>query len=188
MSQVDAAAELQAFIRESRRVVAFTGAGISTDSGIPDFRSPNSPWMRHKPIAFEQFMASAEARREAWRRKFAMDDLYRGAQPNTGHHALSALVASGKMPGIITQNIDGLHQASGTPPEQVVELHGNGTYAHCLSCNRRFELADVRERFEATGEAPACSVCGGIVKSATISFGQEMPAEPMRRARELALG
>ncbi len=188
MTPADAIAEMRALIRGSRSVVAFTGAGISTESGIPDFRSPNSPWMRHKPIPFEQFMGSAAARREAWRRKFAMDDLYRGAQPSTGHHALAALVASGKMPGIITQNIDGLHQASGVPPERVVELHGNGTYAHCLSCGRRFELGHVRERFEATGEAPACSACGGVVKAATISFGQEMPAEPMRRAQELTLG
>jgi NAD-dependent deacetylase len=178
---------LQALVRGARVVVGFTGAGISTESGVPDFRSPGSPWLRHKPIPFEAFLASAEARREAWRRKFALDDLYRHAQPNRGHRALAALVGSGKMPAVITQNIDGLHQQSGIPSERIVELHGNGTYAVCLSCGRRHELAWVRGRFEADGEPPACESCGGLVKSATISFGQAMPAEPMRRAEALAL-
>jgi NAD-dependent deacetylase len=178
---------LQELVAGARRVVGFTGAGISTESGIPDFRSPNSPWTRHKPIPFEAFLRSPEARREAWRRKFAMDDLYRGAQPSRGHRALAALVHAGKMPAVITQNIDGLHQDSGIPPDRVVELHGNGTYATCLSCGQRHELDQVRPRFEATGEPPDCEACGGIVKSATISFGQSMPEEPMRRARELTL-
>lgn len=168
-------------------VVGFTGAGISTESGIPDFRSPNSPWMRNKPIPFEAFIRSGEARREAWRRKFTMDDLYCDARPSRGHLALAALLAAGRMPGVITQNIDGLHQASGIPADRVIELHGNGTYATCLACGRRHELTWVRPRFEATGEPPACAACGGLVKSATISFGQAMPAESMRRARDLAL-
>jgi len=168
-------------------VVAFTGAGVSTESGVPDFRSPNSPWMRNKPIPFEAYVASAEARREAWRRKFTMDDLYRGAEPGIGHRALATLVLSGRSPGVITQNIDGLHQAAGVPGDKVVELHGNGTYATCLSCCRRYELPWVRARFEASGDAPACEACGGIVKSATISFGQAMPEPAMRRAQDLAL-
>jgi len=178
---------LERFVAEARCIVGFTGAGISTESGVPDFRSPDSPWMRHKPIPFEAFVRSPEARREAWRRKFTMDDLYRGAQPSRGHAALAALVTAGRMPAIITQNIDGLHQATGIPPECVVELHGNGTYAACLSCARRHELDRIRRHFEATGDPPACEACGGIVKSATISFGQAMPEPAMRRARELAL-
>jgi NAD-dependent deacetylase len=180
-------AALQELVARAGTVVGFTGAGISTESGIPDFRSPNSPWTRNKPIPFEAFLRSRDARREAWRRKFAMDDLYRGAQPSRGHRALAALVHAGKMPAVITQNIDGLHQASGISPDRVVELHGNGTYAVCLSCGWRHELDWVRPRFEATGEPPDCEACGGIVKSATISFGQSMPEEPMRRARELTL-
>jgi NAD-dependent deacetylase len=143
--------------------------------------------MRHKPIPFETFLGSPEARREAWRRKFAMDDLYRDARPSGGHLALAALVRSGRMPALITQNIDGLHGESGVPPERLIELHGNGTYAACLSCGRHHELAWVRARFEATAEAPVCEGCGGIVKSATISFGQAMPQEAMHRAREAAL-
>ncbi|HEV2605490.1 MAG TPA: Sir2 family NAD-dependent protein deacetylase [Microvirga sp.] len=179
--------ELKQRIARARVVAGFTGAGISTESGVPDFRSPNSPWTRNKPIPFEAFVRSAEARREAWRRKFAMDDLYRGAKPSRGHHALGSLVRSGKMPAVITQNIDGLHQDSGIPPDQVIEIHGNGTYATCLSCGTRYELDWVRPRFEATGEPPDCPACGGHVKSATISFGQAMPEEPMRRAQEVTL-
>src|SRR5919107_5764364 len=113
-------ATLHEMIQASRVVAGFTGAGISTESGVPDFRSPNSPWMRHKPIPFESFLHSPEARREAWRRKFAMDDLYRGARPSRGHLALASLVAQGKMPAVITQNIDGLHHESGVPAERIV--------------------------------------------------------------------
>jgi NAD-dependent deacetylase len=183
-SQVDA---LTAIIAEADTVVGFTGAGISTESGVPDFRSPNSPWMRNKPIPFDVFLHSAEARREAWRRKFAMDDLYQGARPSRGHLALASLVAQGKMPAVITQNIDGLHHESGIPAERIVELHGNGTYAACLSCGQRHELERIRLQFETHGAAPTCDACAGIVKSATISFGQAMPEQAMRRAQELAL-
>jgi NAD-dependent deacetylase len=116
-----------------------------------------------------------------------MDDLYRDARPTRGHLGIATLVASGRMPAVITQNIDGLHQASGLADDQVIELHGNGTYAACLTCRRRHELADIRPRFEATGEPPLCAACGGIVKSATISFGQAMPEGRMRTALELAL-
>ena len=169
------------------RSSSFTGAGISTESGVPDFRTPGSPWMVNKPIPFEAFLASREARIEAWRRKFAMDDHYRDAGPNIGHRALARLVAQRRSPGLITQNIDGLHQASGIPDDKVVELHGNGTYATCLACGWRHELAAIRPVFEATGEPPACTICGGVVKSATISFGQAMPQAQMRKAQGLAL-
>jgi NAD-dependent deacetylase len=178
--------KLKGLLAQAGTVVGFTGAGISTESGVPDFRSPNSPWTRNKPIPFDAFLRSEEARREAWRRKFAMDDLYRGARPSRGHLALASLVAQGKMPAVITQNIDGLHHESGIPAERVVELHGNGTYATCLSCGRRHELDRIREIFETRHAAPACDSCGGIVKAATISFGQAMPEDPMRRAEELA--
>ncbi len=168
-------------------IVAFTGAGISTESGVPDFRTPGSPWMVNKPIPFEAFVKSREARIEAWRRKFAMDDHYAGAAPNIGHRALARLVAEGRAPAIVTQNIDGLHQASGVPDAQVIELHGNGTYATCLSCGWRHELAAIRPAFEATGEPPACMICAGPVKSATVSFGQAMPQDKMSAAQQLAL-
>lgn len=179
-------ASLQDMIQDARIVAGFTGAGISTESGIPDFRSPGSPWMQNKPISFDLFVRDAKARREAWRRKFAMDDLYRDARPSQGHLAFASLVASGRMPAVITQNIDGLHQQSGLSEGQVIELHGNGTYARCLACGRRHELDWVRYHFERNGEPPECMACGGVLKSATISFGQAMPEEPMRRARKLA--
>lgn len=183
----DAIAELHRLLDQSRIVVAFTGAGISTESGVPDFRTPGSPWMTNKPIPFEAFVASREARIEAWRRKFAMDDHYRDAAPNQGHAALARLVREGRSPGLITQNIDGLHQASGIPEERVVELHGNGTYATCLSCGWRHELDAIRIAFEASGEPPSCMMCAGPVKSATISFGQAMPQAQMRQAHALTM-
>jgi NAD-dependent deacetylase len=173
-------------IADAEDITAFTGAGLSTESGVPDFRSPDSPWRRHMPIDFAAFVGSPEAQIEAWRRKFAMDDHYRGVAPNRGHKALARLVEAGKIGAVITQNIDNLHQASGVPDEKLIELHGNGTYATCLSCWRRHEIAQVRARFEASGEAPRCG-CGGIVKSATISFGQAMPEQALARAKAATL-
>ncbi|OYW60645.1 MAG: NAD-dependent deacetylase [Bosea sp. 12-68-7] len=183
----DAIGTLHAMLDAAGSIVAFTGAGISTESGVPDFRTAGSPWMVNKPIPFEAFVKSRDARAEAWRRKFAMDDHYAGAAPNAGHRALARLVGQGRAPAIITQNIDGLHQASGVPDDRVIELHGNGTYATCLGCGRRHELAEIRPAFEATGEPPDCAACGGPVKSATISFGQTMPQDKMIRAQQLAL-
>ncbi len=178
---------LMAMIEAADDVVAFTGAGISTESGVPDFRSPGSPWLTNMPIDYRQFVADPASRAEAWRRKFAMDDVYRGVRPSRGHVALARLVEAGKISAIITQNIDNLHQLSGVPESALIELHGNGSYARCLSCGRRHELSDVRAAFEATGVSPACE-CGGIIKSATISFGQSMPQGEMRRAHAATMG
>ncbi len=171
-------------LRKARAGVGFTGAGLSTECGIPDFRSKNSPWRVNRPIEFSQFVNDPRMRAEAWRRKFAMDDLYAGARPGRGHRALANLVADGALAAIVTQNIDGLHQQSGVADEKIIELHGNGTYAKCLSCGVRVELADVRSRFEGSGEAPLCQ-CGGLLKSGTISFGQAMPENAMARTRRL---
>lgn len=178
---------LRRWIEQAGRVVVFTGAGISTESGIPDFRSPGGVWQTATPILFQDFVASAEARREAWRRKFLSDEVVLAAKPNRGHQAVALLVRQGKVPAVITQNIDGLHQASGIPPDQVIELHGNGTYAHCLACGERYELAPLRAAFECEGEVPECGACGGLIKTATISFGQAMSEAPMLRAREETL-
>jgi NAD-dependent deacetylase len=174
-------------IAEAGSIVGFTGAGISTESGIPDFRSPGGIWTRHKPIPFEAFLASAQARRETWRRKFATHPTIESATPNAGHRALARLVAQGRMSAVITQNIDGLHQASGIPDDKVIELHGNTTYAVCLDCRRRYELAWVREIFSAGERLPVCADCGGHIKTATISFGQPMPEAEMERARAATL-
>ena len=182
MSEVD---ELKRMIGESKRIVAFTGAGISTESGIPDFRSPGGIWTRYQPIEFQDFLASEEMRRESWRRKFATDETMRKAEPNAGHRALARLVKQGKMLAIITQNIDGLHQASGVPDDKVIELHGNSTYAACLDCRRRHELAWVKQIFDDNETLPRCMACGGVLKTATISFGQAMPEDAMERAHDV---
>ncbi|MGE3914179.1 MAG: NAD-dependent deacetylase [Hyphomicrobiaceae bacterium] len=182
MSEVD---ELKRLIDDAERIVAFTGAGISTESGIPDFRSPGGIWSRMRPIEFQDFLASEEMRRESWRRTFATDETMKAATPNAGHRALARLVETGKMLAVITQNIDGLHQASGIPDDKVIELHGNATYAACLDCKRRHELEWVRQIFSVDETLPKCMACGGILKTATISFGQSMPEEAMQRAYEV---
>jgi NAD-dependent deacetylase len=178
---------LRALIEEARVIVPFTGAGISTECGIPDFRSPGGIWTKMRPIEFADFLASQEARDESWRRRFAMEQQFGGAAPGRGHRALASLYNSGKSPGLITQNIDNLHQASGIPSEHVIELHGNTTYATCLDCAARYDLPWVRARFEADSRAPACTSCGGFIKTATVSFGQSMPQDEMRKAEELTL-
>ena len=173
-------------IAAARSIVPFTGAGISTECGIPDFRSPGGLWTRNRPIAFDEFVASQEARDESWRRRFAMEVTFAAAKPGRGHRALASLYRAGKIPAVITQNIDNLHQTSGISASDVVELHGNTTYATCLSCACRYELAWVREKFEGNGRsAPDCA-CGGHIKTATVSFGQSMPAEAMQRAEDLS--
>ncbi|MGH7153209.1 MAG: SIR2 family NAD-dependent protein deacylase [Acetobacteraceae bacterium] len=179
--------QLRRMVAAARRAVVFTGAGISTESGIPDFRGPNGTWTRQRPIYFDEFLASEDARRETWRRRFDSDAVLRVARANRGHVAVAELVRQGKVAAVITQNIDGLHQSSGIPPEQVIELHGNTTYATCLDCSLRYEIDDVRAEFERTGNAPCCAACSGLVKTATISFGQAMPTAAMRRAEQETL-
>jgi len=177
------AGELRRLIEAARRIAIFTGAGISTDSGIPDFRGTNGVWTKMAPIMFQDFVTDAAARREAWRRRFDSDDVMRAARPNRGHRAVAMLVHQGRAQAVITQNIDGLHQASGIPDDRVIELHGNSSYATCLDCATRHEIADLHLAFARTGDVPPCRACGGLVKTATISFGQAMPDEPMRRAQ-----
>ena len=178
---------LKTMIDDARRVAIFTGAGISTESGIPDFRSPGGVWSRMSPIYFQEFVSSEAKRREAWERAFAGRAGWTGREPNAGHYACARLVASSKSRAVITQNVDNLHQDSGVPEDQVIELHGNASYARCLDCGLRHELADLKALYKATGDLPCCRACGGIVKTATISFGQAMPEGPMARARDEAL-
>jgi NAD-dependent deacetylase len=167
-------------------IVPFTGAGISTECGIPDFRSPGGIWTRNRPIPFDEFVSSQDARDEAWRRRFAMEPTFAAAKPGRGHRALASLYKSGKTPAIITQNIDNLHQVSGFKADDVIELHGNTTFARCIGCGLAYDLPWVKQRFETTGSAPDCAACEEPVKTATISFGQAMPEAEMRRATELA--
>jgi NAD-dependent deacetylase len=174
-------------IDAAKTILPFTGAGISTECGIPDFRSPGGIWTKNQPIPFDSFVASREMRDESWRRRFAMEKHFSAARPGRGHLALAKLYQSGKVPAVVTQNIDNLHQSSGFAPADVVELHGNTTYALCLDCAERYELSWVKNKFESTGHAPDCSGCGGYIKTATVSFGQAMPEEAMRRAEQLTV-
>jgi NAD-dependent deacetylase len=176
-------AQLARMIEDARTVVVFTGAGMSTESGIPDFRSPGGVWSRMKPIYFRDFVASEERRREAWNRVFSGAAGWTGASPNAGHAAVARLVASGKVSAVITQNVDNLHQDSGVPEDQIIELHGNASYAKCLECGSRYELSALRDPFQKGGVIPACGWCGGLIKTATISFGQSMPDGPMAEAQ-----
>ncbi|PPQ34488.1 SIR2 family NAD-dependent protein deacylase [Rhodopila globiformis] len=178
--------ELRYLIDTANRIALFTGAGISTESGIPDFRSPGGLWTKQVPIDFSDFLRSDEARRETWRRRFAMEPILREATPNRGHRAVAELIRQGKASTVITQNIDGLHQDSGIPDDKVIELHGNTTYAHCLDCGARYEIEALRVDFEQDRIVPHCA-CGGWVKTATISFGQSMPLDEMRRAERETL-
>ena len=178
--------DLNELIAKSRRVVAFTGAGISTECGIPDFRSPGGFWSKNKPVQFDDFVRDPNIRREGWKRFLALRDQYLDVEPGRGHMALANLQSRGKLISVITQNIDNLHQRSGIPAEEIIELHGNGTYAKCIECGHRHELDWCARKLEETKECPLCQACGGFVKSATISFGQAMPRVEMARAEEIA--
>jgi len=176
---------LRTMIDTAERIVIFTGAGISTESGIPDFRSPGTGlWNKIKPIEFQDFVASDEVRQESWRRRFSGDRPMENAVPNNGHRAVAQLVLEGNASAVITQNVDNLHQASGINEENIIELHGNAQYAKCLSCDTRYELHDLEDEFNKQGRIDPCGQCNGIIKSATISFGQAMPERAMDRARQ----
>jgi NAD-dependent deacetylase len=167
---------------EASRIVVFTGAGISTESGIPDFRSPGGIWSKVTPIYFEEFVASEEKRLEDWRRRFKMAREFAEVKPNAGHRAVAALVRVGGG-AVLTQNIDRLHQRAGASDDAVVELHGNAFGAACLDCATQTTLTQAERTIAETGRAPRCTACGGLVKSTIISFGQPMPVDAMRRAQ-----
>jgi NAD-dependent deacetylase len=175
--------QFAAQIRSHRDIVFFTGAGISTESGIPDFRSPGGVWTKYQPVYFQDFLASEAARIQHWRLKKATYELFKTVKPNIGHYAIRDFEQRGQLLGLITQNIDGLHKLAGVTNERLVDLHGTDRLVTCLGCDKRFEPADVYESLPEEFSAPTCDACGGFLKSANISFGQQMPAEPMRRAQ-----
>lgn len=183
-ARVKAAAAL---LREARRPVAFTGAGISTESGLSDFRSPGGVWDRHRVITYQEFMASGEARREYWQMKGEFFKELVRAKPNKAHLALAGLERQGKLHCIVTQNIDGLHQEAGSSDERVVELHGTNRKAHCTGCGREWPIGEIQERLEQGDAVPLCGDCGGFVKPATVMFGQSMPVAEMNLAMESAV-
>lgn len=183
-----AARDCLADLAEGReRLSVLTGAGISTESGIPDYRSPGGIWSKMQPIQFADFVKDKEQRLEDWRRRFRMMSDFESARPNDAHLALAGLARQGVLDLLATQNIDGLHQKAGTPANKMVELHGNGTYAACLGCGKSASLEAQRE-VVASGHSPRCDVCGELLKAAVISFGQQMPEEELTRAAEAAHG
>jgi NAD-dependent deacetylase len=174
-------------IRDTRDVCAFTGAGISTESGISDFRSPGGVWDRYRVVTYQEFLASHDARVEYWRMKKALHEEIKGAAPNAAHDALAALERMGKLRCLVTQNIDGLHQDAGSSPELVIELHGTNRKAVCLGCGNTWPIGHIHARLKAGEDDPACGDCGGLIKPATVSFGQSMPEAEMRRALACAI-
>ncbi len=183
---VDPIEALSDLVRQATNIVVLTGAGISTESGIPDFRSPGGLWSKYRIIDYREFIASEEARHEDWKRRFEMADQIGEVGPNIGHEVLAAWVAEGRCSKIITQNVDGLHQAAGVGDDHVIEIHGTARHAECVDCGLRHEIADCRTMFEATGAAPRCTVCDGIIKSAVVMFGQMMPEDKVALAVEAA--
>lgn len=173
-------------IRSAHRGVVFTGAGISTESGIADFRSPGGVWERYRIVTYQEFLASPEARQEYWAMKRDLTKELLRAKPNRAHTAIAELQEMGRIKWVITQNIDGLHQRAGSPADTVIELHGTNLEAECLGCSRRWPIGEIQERLEAGDLEPTCPDCGGFIKPATVSFGQPMPEEELKKAFKCA--
>jgi len=174
------------FVRTAKRIVAFTGAGISTESGISDFRSPGGVWDRYRIVTYQEFLASREAREGYWKMKKELYVEIAGAQPNRAHHSLAELERMGKLTCLITQNIDGLHQEAGS--RAVIEIHGTNRKAICVRCGKQWPIAEIQSILESGNYDPRCDQCSGFIKPATISFGQAMPEREMTLAYECAMG
>ena len=182
MHAIDKLAE---FLRDARAGIAFTGAGISTESGIPDFRSPGGVWSRNQPIMYDEFLRSRDARERYWHQRIEIYQDFARAEPNDGHTCVARLEQRGVLAGVITQNIDGLHQLAGS--KRILELHGTARIVACVACGKEWSPEAVHAMIEAGDAAPDCDVCGSPLKSKTISFGQAMPREVMREAHELSV-
>jgi NAD-dependent deacetylase len=180
----DPIAQAAALLARAQRAVALTGAGLSTESGIPDFRSPGGVWERFRPIEYQEFLASHAARKEHWRYKQATVPVMLAAVPNAAHVALAELEAAGRLHAVITQNIDALHQRAGN--RRVLELHGTNLEAVCLQCAARVSIGAALAQLDHGAEVPACLACGGWLKPATVSFGQALPADVLQEAATLA--
>ena len=175
--------EFAARLRESRALVFFTGAGISTESGVPDFRSPGGVWTKYQPVLFQDFLASETARLQHWQLKKATYELFKTVKPNVGHYAICEFEQRGQLLGLITQNIDGLHKIAGSSETRLVELHGTDRLVTCLACGKAYQPANVYEKWHEGLPTPTCDICGGFLKSANVSFGQSMPIESMQLAQ-----
>ncbi len=187
LSQYEQLQDAIELMQHARSITALTGAGVSTESGVPDFRSPGSPWLEQPPISYKEFITSSEARRKYWQTRRALSGKVAGAEPNAAHHALAALEHSGKLHGLITQNFDGLHHDAGNSPERIVELHGTSREAACTLCGTRSSIQELQRRIDEGEVDPACHLCGGFLKAATILFGQRVPEQALTRAKEMAI-
>lgn len=185
MKSTGGVVEARALLGRAKRVLVFTGAGMSTGSGIPDFRGEKGVWKSRKPVYFQDFLASEESRVEHWDYKLQGYEAFRDARPNAAHKALVELERQGRLELLVTQNIDGLHHDAGHSADKVVELHGTNRFIRCLSCGAESEPAAAFAVFRKTRRCPTCA-CGGFLKPATVSFGQAMPQEPMGRALKAA--
>ncbi|MGH2531045.1 MAG: SIR2 family NAD-dependent protein deacylase [Thermomicrobiales bacterium] len=179
-------AGLIALGRRSERIVAFTGAGISTESGIPDYRGPGGVWERNAAPILSDFQTNPSTRREYWRRRRTGYRKLADAMPNQGHRALAALATAGRVTAVITQNIDGLHQKAGNDPDQVIELHGTAHRVRCLDCGTTWPASAIQDRLVDSDDEPRCERCGGPLRGATILFGESLPADALQRAVEAA--
>jgi NAD-dependent deacetylase len=173
-------------MQPSRRIVVLAGAGISTESGIPDFRSPGSIWRQQPPVSYQDFISKPETRQKYWQTRRALAEQVAEAKPNAAHHALAELERLGILLCIITQNFDGLHQDAGNQPERIVELHGTSREAACTLCGARSSMQELQQRIDAGEIDPTCSLCSGYMKTATILFGQRVPEAVLTRARAMA--
>jgi NAD-dependent protein deacetylase/lipoamidase len=183
IQQLQDATEL---MKQAQRIVALSGAGISTESGIPDFRSPGSIWQRQPPVSYQDFITKPEARQQYWQTRHSLYSQVMSAQPNAAHMALAALEKKERLLGIVTQNFDALHHDAGNDPKHIVELHGTSRAAACTHCGQRSSIQELQQRVDAGEVDPLCSDCGGYLKAATILFGQRIPDEVLARAKELA--
>lgn len=172
-------------MQEAERIVALTGAGISTESGIPDFRSPGSIWQQQPSVNYREFLHDPDARAQYWRTRKQLSSQVAAAQPNTAHRALATLEQKQRLSGIITQNFDGLHQDAGNDPQHIVELHGTSRFAACTLCGTRSSMPDLQRRIDSGESDPRCTACGGFLKAATILFGQRVPDAELNRAKAM---
>jgi len=182
----DSVEQFRELVDHASNIVILTGAGISTESGVPDFRSPGGLWEQFRIVEYGEYVESEDARIEDWHRRFYMKDQIGAVEPNVGHTKIAEWIKTGKCACLITQNVDGLHQRGGAPQDKIIEIHGNATTASCISCGLQQEMETSRELFDATGESPKCQSCEGLIKADIVMFGESMPVEKTNRAFEIA--
>jgi NAD-dependent deacetylase len=175
---------LRELVGSAQNMVILTGAGISTESGVPDFRSPGGLWEKFRIVEYNEYVESEDARIEDWHRRFYMADQIETVEPNIGHHTIAQWLNEGKASCLVTQNVDGLHLKAGAPEERTIEIHGNATTTSCIDCHSHHEMTLCRQMFEKTGASPKCRSCGGIIKANVVMFGEAMPRDKTARAFE----